>query len=162
MSENTILDLNSMMNESLDTIPEAPDYSNPPAGEYTLEVKDAIVESYKAKAKGDMPAHDAQRLKITYAVAATHSTADGEQPVPDGTLFTETFQGTEQGLSFFKKRIREVLNVSDVAGVTLGDMMASAKGVTFDARLSIKKSPKPGVANEFYENLVIRVVQQKA
>lgn len=159
MSETkTLLDLDAMMNESLDAIPEAPDFSNPPAGEYTLEAKKAEVEKYKTKAKDGKPSEDAQRLKITYGVVATHSTADGEQPVPDGTMFTETFQATEQGLSYFKKRIREILNVTDVAGVTLGDMMASVVGTQFEARLSIKKSPKPGTTDEFYENLNIRVV----
>ena len=33
MAENTMLDLENMMNDSLDAIPEAPDFNNPPAGE---------------------------------------------------------------------------------------------------------------------------------
>jgi len=149
----TLLDLNAMANENLDTIPDAPDYSNPPAGEYNILVKEACIDKYKAK-----DGTQAQRLKITYAVAETIAVADpNEAPVPDGTLFSETFQGTEQGLSFFKTRVKGIMDASDLSGVTLNDMMQSIKGTTFGARISIKKSPKPDVPGEFYENLQIRI-----
>lgn len=154
-NKNTILDLNAMLNESLDSIPEAAGYENPPAGEYSLTLKDAAVDSYISK-----DGTSGQRVKITYEVAATHATASGEQPVPNGTLFTETFQGTAQGLGFFKKRIKEVLNVESVEGVTLADMMNSAKGATFDARISIKKTAKKDAPGEFWENLNIAVVRK--
>ena len=157
MTDDTLLDLNAMMGESLDTIPDAPDYTNPPAGEYKLTVTDAKVDVYKPKAGGT-----AQRLKITYAIAATLSTAANELPVPDGSLFTETFQATEQGLGYFKARIKAVMGVSDLNGVSLGDMMNSVKGVLFDARITIKKSPKDPAnpAAGEYENVQIKVIPQ--
>lgn len=154
-AKDTILDLNAMMNETLDSVPEAAGYENPPAGEYSLLIKDAAVDTYTSK-----DGSEGQRLKITYEVAATHSTASGEQPVPNGTLFTETFQGTIQGVGFFKKRIKEVLNVETVEGVTLADMMNSAKGAAFDARISIKKTAKKDAPGEFWENLNIKVVSK--
>ena len=40
MSETTVLDLEQMMEESLDAIPDAPDFCIPPAGEYILQVKE--------------------------------------------------------------------------------------------------------------------------
>lgn len=153
---DTLLDLNSMMEETLDQIPDAPDYMTPPAGEYQLTCTDAVVEKYKAKAKGNVPAHDAQRLRITYAIAATYSVAANEAPCADGTLFTETFQGTVQGVGFFKARIKAIMQASDLAGVSLGDMMNSVKGITFDAKITIKKSPNPSGGE--YENVNIRVV----
>lgn len=150
----TLLDLNAMVEENMDSIPDAPDYSNPPAGEYTLTCMDAKIDIYKPKAGGE-----AQRLKITYAVAATHATAANEAPVPAGTLFTETFQATELGLGYFKVRVKGIMNASDLAGVSLGDMMGSVKGVNFDARITIKKSPNP--AGGEYENVQIKVVPPK-
>lgn len=154
-TKQPLLDLNSMIEETLDAVPDAPDYSNPPAGEYVLDVKEAKVDTYKNKEHVDC-----QRLKITYAVAETVSVAAGEMPVPDGTMFTETFQATEMGLGYFKARIKAVLAVDDLSGVSLGDMMSSAKGAQFKCRITIKKSPKPGVAGEFYENVQIRVVKE--
>jgi hypothetical protein len=157
MTEKTLLDLDSMMNETLDAIQEAPDYNNPPAGEYMLNVNDAKIDKYKDKA-----GKEAQRLKITYSIAETLETVDNEAPVPNGSLFTETFQATEQGLSFFKKRIRELMQAEDVQGVSLGDMMSSVKGQLVKARITIKKTPKKEngavVPGEFYENLNIRII----
>ena len=116
MAENTMLDLENMINDSLDDIPEAPDFNNPPAGEYRLLCKDAAIDKYETKKE---PGIQKQRLKITYSILETISTATKEQPVPDGSLFTETFMATEQGLSYFKKRIKEIMNVSDTTGVSL-------------------------------------------
>jgi len=152
MADNTILDLDAMMNDTLDDIPDAPDFVTPPAGEYRLVVKDATSEKYQTKAEPDV---DKQRLKITYSIMQTISTANNESPVPDGSIFTETFMATQQGLSFFKKRIKEVMGASDVAGVTMRDMMSSVKGSEFNARLSIKKSTSNG---KDYENIQLRVI----
>jgi hypothetical protein len=149
---NTILDLGDMLNDTLDTIAEAPDFSNPPAGEYVIDCKDCAVDKYKTK-EGE----DKQRLKITYAVAETVSVAGDEPPVPNGSLFTETFTATEQGLSYFKKRIKEIMQADDVTGVTLGDMLSSVKGAQFKCRITIKKSPNPKGGE--YENLQIRIIK---
>lgn len=157
MTTAQLLDLNAMVESNLDSVPDAPDYSNPPAGEYLLLCKDVKIDTYTAKAKGAVPAQEAQRIKITYAIAATLSTAAGEAPMPDGTMFTETFQGTEQGLGYFKARVKAIMDASELTGVSLGDMMNSIKGTTFGAKISIKKSPNP--AGGEYENLQIRVTK---
>lgn len=149
---NTMLDLESMANETLDAIPDAPDFVTPPAGEYSLLVKDAAIDKYK-----DKEGVAKQRLKITYTIQETISVADKEPPVPNESIFSETFMGTEQGLGYFKKRIKEVMNLSDTAGVTLADMMNSVKGVQFNCRITIKKSPNP--AGGEYTNVQIRVVK---
>lgn len=159
MSENTaentgLLDLDNMMGESLDTIPDAPDFVTPPAGEYTLKVNDCMVDKYKDKTGAQK-----QRLKLLYSVVATHSVAAGECPVADGSMFSETFQATEQALGYFKSRIKGIMNASDLTGVSLGDMMQSVKGAEFQARLTIKTST---VGDKTYENVQIRVVHENA
>lgn len=153
MSENTILDLDSMLDDNLDSVPDAPEFMNPPAGEYLLSVKDCAVDKYETQKE---PGVQKQRLKFTYTIVETISVAGKEPPVPDGTLFIETFMATEQGLSYFKKRIKEIMKASDVAGVTLGDMMNSVKGQEFACRLSVKKTIVKGTE---YENIQIRVVK---
>jgi hypothetical protein len=150
---DTILDLNSMMNDSLDAIPDAPDYVTPPAGEYILSVKDSAIDKYETKKE---PGVQKQRLKNTYSIDETLSTLNDEPPVPNGSMFNETFMATEQGLSYFKKRCKEIMNAADTAGVSLGDMMSSIKGSQFKARVSIKKSTVNGTE---YENVQIRVVR---
>lgn len=114
-AKKATLDLGAMMDSSLDNIAEAPDFTNPPAGLYMLECKEAKVDKYSTKKEPDV---EKQRLKILYAVVSTVQLAsDKEPPVPDGSMFSETFQATEEGLSYFKKRIREVMNASDLTGV---------------------------------------------
>lgn len=156
-TKKATLDLGAMMEQSLDNIPDAPDFTNPPAGEYKLELKEAKIDNYSTKKEPDV---EKQRLKILYAVVATVSVAGKEPPVPDGSMFSETFQATEEGLSYFKKRIKEVMNASDLAGVTLADMMASAKGQQFDARITIRVTK--GDNGQDYENVNIRVIPPKA
>ena len=153
MNTTTILDLDDMMNESLDTIPDAPDFITPPAGEYVLEVKDCLVDKYNTK---DEPNVIKQRLKITYAIVETVSLSDKEPPVPNESLFTETFTATEQGLGFFKKRVKEIMAADSVAGVSLGEMMDSIKGVQFKCRITIKKSHNPRGGE--YTNVQIRII----
>lgn len=156
-TKKATLDLGAMMESTLDDIPDAPDFANPPAGEYKLEVKEAKVENYKTKKEPDV---EKQRLKILYAVVATVSVAGKEPPVPDGSMFSETFQPTEEGLSYFKKRIKEVMNASELTGVSLGDMMNSVKGMVFDARVTIRISK--GDNGQDYENVNLRVIPPKA
>jgi len=156
MAENTVLDLENMLEENLDSIPNAPDYVTPPSGEYTLSVKDAMIDKYTTKKEPD---EQKQRLKIIYSIVETLSTATKEEPVPNESLFSEQFQATTDGLSYFKKRITGIMNVENVAGVSLSDMMDSVKGMTFKARLSVKKTK--GTDGTEYENVQIRIIPPK-
>ena len=146
-------DMEAMLNQTLDNVQAAPDFANPPAGEYRLSVKDAKL--IKAKEAGKN-----HRLSITYSVAQTYSTAAGEAPVPDESMFSENFQFTDTGLPYFKSRVAAILNVADVNGVTIGDMLSSVKGQAFDCRITIKKSPNPKGGE--YENVQIKVIPPAA
>lgn len=165
ITENTeieTLDLGAMMEQTLDDIPDAPDFVTPPAGEYQLMLKEAKIETYTAKAKGEDEGGERQRLKILYTIVETMAVSGNEPPVPNESMFSETFQGTKQGLSYFKTRLKNIMNVSDLNGVSLGDMMDSAKGTIFHAKISIRKTPKEGSPGEFYENVNIKVVPPAA
>jgi hypothetical protein len=153
MSDQTLLDLDAMLDNTLDNIEDAPDFLTPPAGEYVLQCIDANIDKYETKRE---PGIEKQRMKLTYSIVETISVAGNEPPAPDNSRFTETFMATEQGLGYFKKRIKEIMGASDVTGVTLKDMMNSVKGSTFKARLSIRKTT--GKDGTEYENLQIRVV----
>lgn len=156
-TEKATLDLGAMLEESLDNIPEAPDFQLPPAGEYRLSVVEAKIDHYETKRE---PGVVKQRLKIIYSVNATVSVsaASKEPPVPDGSLFSETFQATEEGLGYFKKRIKEIMNVSDLSGVSLKDMMESVKGVGFDARITIRTTANPNDKDNPYQNVNVKVI----
>lgn len=150
------LDLAGMMDDTLDAIPDAPDFTNPPAGDYTLQVKSCAIETYTPKST---PGVEAQRVRITYSIIDTKSLANpNEQPVPNESMFSETFMGTEEGIGYFKKAGKAIMNVSDLGGVTFREILSSVTGMTFDARVSVRNTPKPGSKTEFYENVSIRVI----
>lgn len=144
----TILDLDALMDSTLDAIADVPDFINPPAGLYQLAVTDAALDEYKSK-----DGSKASRFKITYKVVDTIETT--ECPVSNGSLFTETFQATEQGLSFFKKQAKALLGV-DISGVPLREILANLKGIELEAKITVRKSSKDG---KDYENISVRPVQ---
>ena len=144
----TILDLDAMMDVSMDSVETVPDFVMPPPGLYILDVKECKFEQIdKAdKAKGS-------RIRITYVIGDTVEVANSEQPVPNGSLFSESFQGTEDGLKYFKKSAMNILGVTSFEGASLGDVVSNLAGTQFKAKLSIRKSSKDG---KVYENLSIR------
>ena len=155
MTEATSLDLEAITDDVLDGIAEAPDYVTPPAGEYSLSVNDAVIDKYTDKEQKSK-----QRLKITYSINETLALADKEPPVPNGSIFTETFTATEQGVSFFKKRVKEITGADDLTGVGgIPGMLDAIKGALFDCRLTIKKSAKPD-GTGFYENVQLRIIRK--
>lgn len=162
MSEATkkeSLDLSAMLDQTLDTVPDVPEFINPPAGQYTIEVMKSAVEQYTPKSGTE----EKSRIKNSYKVVSTIAVADSrEQPVPDGTMFSETFTGTEEGLGYFKKAAKNILNASTLDGVPLREVMSSLTGVQFNATISIKQTPKKDGSGDFYENIQLRVVPPAA
>ena len=155
-NQSTILDIDALLDSTLDSVPDMPDYLNPPTGNYTLSVIEAEIKAGKPADPAKKQAAKAARLVITYKVDSTIET-DGI-PVPDGTLFTEGFQGTEDGIAFFKKQAKKLLNVEDLSGVTIRDILEALKGVqNFNAMLTNKTSTSEDGKRE-YENVNVRPI----
>lgn len=149
----TILDLDAMLDVSMDSVENVPDYQNPPPGAYVLKVKDAKTEKKTGK---DASKGDYAIIQITYEVLKTVELAPaaaGELPVSDGTMFTERFTISEDGLKYFKKQALKILNVKDAAGATLRDLVGGIVGAEFQAVIAVRTSTKDG---KTYENTQIR------
>lgn len=156
-SSATILDLDNMLDIEMDKVETLPDYVTPPAGVYMLSVSDCDIEKYKQKAnkeKGRNQEQEASRIRLTYVVDKTIEVGANDLPVKDGSLFSETFMGTEEGLKFFKKQAMNILNVSDMSGARLKDIIDGLKGQSFKARITIRKTANP--AGGEYENVQVR------
>ena len=157
MTNETILDLDNMMDMAMDSVEAAPDFCNPPAGDYSLKVQDVKTEKYtpKVEAGKPEPAKDsAARIRITYAVTKTIATK--EMPVADGSLFSESFMYTEKGISYFKRQAMNILNVKDFTGATLKDVIDGLKDAEFNAKISVRLTANPAGGN--YENVNVRPV----
>lgn len=158
-----LIDMDALLDQDMGTVEDLPDYVEPPAGHYNLGVASAEGETYTQKAKvatPSTPAVDAKecgRIRVTYVVNKTLQVEGDESPVPDGSLFSETFQLTEQGLGFFKKTAKKVLGVEDMTGVSVKELLTEMAGVEdFEAMITIRETPKPG--GGVYTNTNVRPV----
>lgn len=155
----TILDLDTMMDISMDEVETLPDFVTPPAGLYELKVEKSEVDEYTPKVSKENPnPKKATRIKILYSVVQTLETND--TPVKDGALFSESFMGTSEGLKFFKRQAMNIMNVSDASGATLKDMMEGLKDTPFKAKITIRKTANP--AGGEYENVQVRPIHEAA
>ncbi|MGE4259194.1 MAG: hypothetical protein AB7F19_07620 [Candidatus Babeliales bacterium] len=149
----TILDLDAMMDQNMDEVETLPDFVQPPAGIYDLICTGAEIKAPKEKGKPSL-------IQVTYKVEKTHEVVEGQLPVADGSLFSERFQGTEEGLKFFKKAAANILGVSEFEGAKLRDVMDGLKDAAFKARITTRKS-KNDEGKEF-ENINIRAIREEA
>lgn len=131
----TLLDLESMADDSLDEFQEAPDFIQPPAGDYRLKTVGGKITKFEQD-----DGEEVQSLQVTIAVAETlELISSDEPPVPDGSLFTIRFQGTEDGVKMFKREMRKIAGASDSSGMSINsafDMLAA--GTVFYGRISYR------------------------
>lgn len=122
---NTVLDLDSILDMTLDNVKDVPDFVNPPTGNYTLSIEEA-----KFDIKTNKDKEKVGRFSITYKVEETIDLAsDKELPVADGSLYSEGFTYSEDGIAYLKKQAKKILNVDSVDGVSLRDLLDSLKDV---------------------------------
>lgn len=158
-SQTTILDLDSMMDVEMDKIETVPDFVNPPAGLYMLTVTDVKTDKYTPKKSTENPnPKEAARIKIFYRVDSTLECV--ELPVKDGSLFSESFMFTEDGLKYFKRQAMNILNVKDFEGAKLKDVFDGLKEAAFKAKLTVRKTANP--AGGEYENVQVRPIHEEA
>jgi hypothetical protein len=151
----TILDLDSMMDIEMDKVETLPDFVTPPAGLYELEVVEAKTEKYLPKKTAEVPnPKESMRIKIIHKVVETLESV--ELPVKEGSLFSESFQATEDGIKFFKRQALNILNVKDFEGARLKDVMEGLKEARFKAKITIRKTANP--AGGEYENVQVRPI----
>lgn len=139
----TLLDENDFLGQSLDEVADAPEFVNPPTGSYILGIQGASLESYTTKDKDTQEEVNKKRLRINYTVLKTVELADaGDDPVPNGSMFSETFQTNANGLSFFKRQAEKILGGADnIKGVPLSDLLkAMGDGVVMTAKIKSKES----------------------
>lgn len=155
--QGTILDMDAMLDGTLDEVADVPDYVTPPAGTYVLAVEDVAIDKRKDKAGVEKPI-----INVTFKVVATIETK--EPPVSDGSLFSERFQYTEDGLAYFKRAAKSILNVADVSGASLRDIFATLKDVQQVNAVISHTESTVGVGAEAknYTNLRIRYVHAPA
>lgn len=165
MSEKSesLLDMDSILNQSIDDVDTAPEFVTPPDGAYLLTIADAKLESYKFTDKKTQVEEERTRLKIFYQVVQTNKlVSEEESPVPAGSLFTEQFMTNPQGLSFFKRQAKNVLGEDTIKGTSIGEILKELpNNHTFnaDVRVKTEKVKIEGGADKTYRNVQVRIHQ---
>lgn len=133
-SNVTILDIDSILDMQMDQVVDIPDYVTPDTGLYMLSPVELEVVKSKEESK---PA----RIKMVLSIDATLELADNGMPVADGSLFTMSWQGTQQGLEFFKRDAKKFLNVEDLNGLSMSDVFEGLKAMgSIKAKVVQRKS----------------------
>ena len=152
----TLLDLEAMADETLDDFQEAAEFINPPAGDYKLK----SVSGKIAKFEND----DGEKQSIRVIIGTVETlelASDEEPPVPDGSLFALSFQGTKEGLETFKREARKITGLESMDGMTLNDIFELfANELEFHGRISYNKTKDAlGNVNSW---LRLRIIQAPA
>lgn len=159
--EETLLDLDSVLGSNIDEVPDAPEFVLPPDGSYRLGVQDSKAEKYKTTDKDSGEEIEKTRLKIIYTVLETKELSDPEEePVANGSLFSEQFMTNAQGLSYFKRQAKNILGEDNIKGVTVGDIIKELPNDhTFDADVKVKSTPgKDRDGNKkTFQNVQVRI-----
>lgn len=120
MSNDTLLDFDSMDDVDLDSFDEAPDYLDEiPTGVYVL-----IVENAEKKKQKNKEGVENTFLTNTYTVARVVELDDPDELAPVlGSKFTERWTTNDQGISFWKKQTRKLLGKESLSGFTFGEAL---------------------------------------
>lgn len=141
MSNGGILDIDSMLDESVDGTESAPDFVTPPNGKYRLATKSAKLVKGEKKNKTTGVLEVSHRIQVIIAVAKTTEIDEKDVPVADGSLFSQGFMWTEQGKGFFKAFCEKILGVEACKGATWKQLIAECNNRhEFDARVRVKES----------------------
>lgn len=158
MALDTILDLDAMLDGNLTNVPDVPDFVTPPPGTYQIKVENAeLTDTAK-----DKEGNKIVRMEITLSVASTLELADAKDlPVADGSMFSERFQYSEDGLKYFKRFAKNVLNVPDLNDVSLRDILATLKDAPiFKAVITHSTSMGGADGKQAYTNVRMRPVHE--
>lgn len=151
---NTILDIDDILGMPVDAIADIPDYVTPETGLYRLSVHDALIKRAKEAGK-------AARIMVTITIEETLQLSEGSMPVADGSLFVMSYQGTQQGIEYFKRDAKKMLNAEELpTGLSIGDLFDALKSVDpFKAKVTTStsavntKDPATGeVSSKTYTN----------
>lgn len=147
MNTKTILDLDAMLDMDVDAIETKPDYVTPPKGVYTLKIVSAGIKSDE-----DKDGKPRNRIVIENAIVETHESE--EPPFPSGSMFSERFTPTEDGLSYFKKQAMKILNVDNMEGAKVRDIFEALANTEYKAAITLRKSK--GDNGQEYTNVNVR------
>jgi hypothetical protein len=156
----TLLDLDAILDQSMDDVEEAVGFITPSEGIYLLAIPFCKIEKYKTK---ENPNVDKSRIKLGYSVIKQLEKSKSEDPEsPPNGLFTEVFQFNSQGLGFFKAKAIDLLTTTDGLSVREAIKAINESALVVKAKVGIKLTPKKegaGGTGKDYINVQVKVLE---
>lgn len=149
----TILDLDTLLDTAMSSVETLPDYVQLSDGKVRLKCKGAEIKKYEKTKDKEASAS----LIITYELLDTYESK--EPAFPNGSLVTDRFQATEDGIKYFKKQAMKIMNVVDLENATLRDVFDGLEGEEFDAVITTRQSKMED--GRVFVNVNIRPVHEQ-
>jgi hypothetical protein len=153
----TLLGLEDLESINFDDIEEAPGFVIPPEGNYRLCLDKACLEQYKTKKE---PMKPRRRLAHYLKIVKVLDLADSKEKIPsEGSLFSERWQLTADGLKYWKTRAVAILG-ADTTGMSVGQVLKALNegGFVFDAKIKHKNTK--GEDGKDYTNINLQVTSR--
>ena len=152
-----MLNLDALLDSSMDAVKEAPNYVQPENGIYHLEVVETEIKKNTSKEEGK---DDYATMHHEYKILKVEQ-QEG-MPIAEGSLFGDRWMYQDKGLEYFKTRTLDIAEANGeeraaVAGLSLRDMLTGVKGMTF--KCVITKSARTGAGQEGKFNTRISNIQ---
>lgn len=142
----SLLDLDEMLGQSLSATEAAPDFITPENGTYVLVVKDtkASKKEVKDKAAAIKEGKPTEYVSLEFTYAVDSVVEQEGHPIKPGSMFMERFTFTEQGLPYFKARVRDIAVASggsedDADGLSIKEALEAVKGIKFTTVIKLSK-----------------------
>ena len=143
----SLLNLDEMLGQSLAATEAAPDFITPENGDYGLSVSEAKAtkKEVKDKATAIKEGKPTEYVSLEFTYTIDQIFEQEGQPIKPGSLFSERFMLTEQGLPYFKARVRDIAvatgaQAEDVDGLSIGEALKAVKTMAF--RCNIKQNKR--------------------
>lgn len=142
----SILNLDDALSQSLATTEAAPDFVTPETGVYIFEVTETSAEKKEVKdkeaARKEGKPTEYIALGIRYTIREIIE-QEG-QPIKPDSLTSEQFTYSDQGLPYFKARVRDIAVASggaaeDVDGLSIKEALEAIKGIAFKVNVKQQK-----------------------
>lgn len=158
----SLLDLDALLGQSLSTTEAAPDFVTPENGVYIQTVVEAKAakKDVKDKAAATKEGKPTEYISLEFTYQINEIVEQEGQPIKPGSLYSERFMLTAQGLPYFKARVRDIAIASggaaeDVDGLSIGEALEAVKSVQFkvNVKLNTRKVNGNDVTNVRLANL---------
>lgn len=125
MTTDTLLDLDNLEDMSMENTEAAPEFIEPPSGRYRLgvQVKTEAYEADETDTDGNKTGEKvpAKRIRFIYTIQEVLELKNKKELTPaEGSLFSESFKATAEGLRYYKRRAMDILG--DLGNATIKDI----------------------------------------